>query len=78
MKKHFQTWQNFIFSFLRNIFSLYLTPVRINVRLAVIIGENHLATWEFWGSNESRMKLICLPCEQLCAGEQAIPLENTE
>lgn len=55
-----------IFSFLKNI-SLYLTLIRINVKV-VIMGGNHLATWEFSGSNEIIIKLVSLLCEQWHTG----------
>lgn len=57
-----------VVSFLRNVISLYLTLTRINVKLVVIMGGKRLATWEFSGSNEIRIKLICLLCEQWCTG----------
>lgn len=57
-----------IFSFLKNIMSLYLTLTRINVKLLVLMGGNHLATWEFSSSNEMRIKLMCLLYEQWCTG----------
>lgn len=57
-----------IFSFLKNTISLYLTLKRINVKVAVIMGGNHLAMWEFSCSNEIRIKLIYLWCEQQCTG----------
>ena len=57
-----------IVSVLRNIIRLYLILTRINVTLVVIMGGNHVATWEGSGSNETRLKLICLLCEQWCTG----------
>lgn len=44
-----------IFSFIRNIISLYLTITRINVKLVVIMGGDHLATWEFEDSNKMKI-----------------------
>lgn len=69
-KKTFSNMSEFhkIFSFLKNIISLYLTLKRINVKVAVITGGNHLATREFSRSNEIRIKLRCLWCEQQCTG----------
>lgn len=46
-----------IASFLRNI-SLSLTRTRVNVKW-VIMGRNHLAPWEFSGSNKITIKWIC-------------------
>lgn len=46
-----------IASFLRNI-SLSLTRTRVNVK-GVIMGRNHLAPWEFSGSNKITIKWIC-------------------
>jgi len=49
-----------IFSFVRNIISLYLTLTRKNVKLVVIMGGNHLATWEFADSNKIKINSYVL------------------
>lgn len=66
-----------IFSFLKNIISLYLILIRTNVKVVVTMEGDHLATWDFSGSNEIRIKLIRHLCEQWCTGVRAIP-ENME
>lgn len=59
-KKTFSNMSEFhkIFSFLKNNISLYLILIRINVRVVVIMRENHLAKWGLYYSNEIRIKLM--------------------
>lgn len=73
-KKIFSNMSEFckIFPFLKNI-SLYLTLIRINAKVVIIMEGNHLAAWEFSGSNEIRIKLISLLSHRC---ERAMPSEN--
>lgn len=79
-KKIFSNKSEFhrIFSLLKNIISLHLPLIRVNVKVLVIMEGNHSATWEFSGSNEIRIKSVCLLCERTVVHryETTIPLGN--